>query len=51
MSSLRTQGPITTGVRYCKERLSYRETDRLRGMGPRVRGDDARIDLRQHGKN
>ena len=45
-SSLRTQGPITTGVSRCakvvERRLSKQATRR---MGPRFRGDDGEFTL------
>jgi len=40
LSSLRKQGPITIEVCCYKGRLPNHETDRFRGMGPRLRGDD-----------
>jgi hypothetical protein len=33
-SSLRTQGPITTGPCCCRRRQPVRQTERPRGMGP-----------------
>src|SRR5260370_24020631 len=40
MSSLRTQGPITTGARDDKRPLPPCQNERTRSMGPRFRGDD-----------
>src|SRR5882672_8063508 len=40
VSSLRTQGPITTGIRCYERYLPHRENERSRGMGPCVRRDD-----------
>jgi hypothetical protein len=40
-SSLRTQGPITTGISGCAKVVEQRLSKQAaRGMGPRVRGDD-----------
>src|ERR1700738_1079606 len=38
VSSLRTQGPITTGVNCCRRYLLQCHTDKTRRMGPRARG-------------
>ena len=40
LSSLRTQGPITTGLRFERRLTPRRHQERSRGMGPCVRRDD-----------
>src|ERR1700751_3966276 len=41
LSSLRTQGPITTGTHYDRRSLPPRQPERTRSMGPpRFRGGD-----------
>ena len=40
-SSLRTQGPINTGLNYCAKAVKQRPSKQTpRRMGPRFRGDD-----------
>jgi len=41
LSSLRKQGPITTGIDYCGRHLPQRQQAKTGRMGPRLRGDDA----------
>jgi hypothetical protein len=47
-SSLRTQGPITTGLRGYERSLPQRHNETTRRMGPRVRRDDGLGRRRTH---
>jgi hypothetical protein len=41
-SSLRKQEPITTGLRWRGSNYPWRQNEKTRRMGPRVRGDDGK---------